>query len=94
MTGKATRVNFRPVRLDVMLRNARERRLLSGYLVAQLIEAAQRLWPDFATEPERIPLVGHPIEPPPASAPAPVPFRPRWRRRLQDRTEENDDSGI
>ena len=94
MTGKATRVNFRPVRLDVMLRNARERRLLSGYLVRQLIEAAQRLWPDFTTDvPERIPLVGHPIEPPPAPIPT-VPFRPRWRRRLQDRTEENDDSGI
>ena len=69
-----------------------DRRLASGYLWAQLVEAAKRLWPDFETE-ERKPLVGYPLQPRRVETKPDVPFVPRWRRWLSKEVED-DDGGI
>jgi Flp pilus assembly pilin Flp len=55
-TGKATRVDFRPLPLEMILRSRRrDAPLLLGYLVESLLIAAQKLVPDFAPFPRREP---------------------------------------
>ena len=78
MTGKATRVDVRPLTVEGILRtNRRDRPLLVGYLLGQLLEAAGRLWPEFV--PERTALSAYPITLKEEEGPS-VPFVPRWRR--------------
>lgn len=56
-TGKAVRVDFRPLPLEMILRsNRRDAALLLGYLLEALLEAAKRLWPEFVPLPKRTPL--------------------------------------
>jgi hypothetical protein len=94
VTGKATRVDFRPVQLETMLAHHRERRLLGGYLVQQLIEAAKRLWPEFQIPDEpRTPLVGYPIVPRRIEDRASdEPFIPRWRKWISQ--VDDEDGGV
>jgi Flp pilus assembly pilin Flp len=55
-TGKATRVDFRPLPLEMILRSRRrDAPLLLGYLVESLLIAAQKIVPDFAPFPRREP---------------------------------------
>lgn len=92
VTGKATRVDVRPLKLEMMLKtNRRDRPLLIGYLLISLVEAARRLWPEFLpASTERQPLTGYPLQKHEPEGPT-VPFLPRWRRRLQFRIEDDDD---
>ena len=94
VTGKATRVDVRPLKLEMMLKTTRrDRPLLIGYLLASLIEAAQRLWPEFVPIMEaREPLVSYPLQHV-ASAGPNVPFLPRWRRRLEHRFGDDEEIG-
>jgi len=93
VTGKATRVNFRPLPLEMILRsNRRDRPLLVGYLLTQLTDAARRLWPEFEPEHnEHKPLTGYPLVPRRAQSQPEGPFRPRWRRYLE---RDDDDGGV
>jgi len=86
VTGKATRVNVRPMQLETILRTNTSRHMVAGWLVMQLGEAAKRLWPEFVPGGDRVfdpgedHLVGFP-EPPMRAARDPrIPFVPRWRR--------------
>lgn len=76
-----------------MRSSLRDRRLASGYLWMQLLEAAKRLWPEFEPEVERKPLVGYPLPPRRVEDTTERPFRPRWRRWL-DPEEDDDDGGL
>ncbi len=80
-TGAATGVDVWPMRVDVLIRpTRRSTRLVGGWLLMQLQEAAVRLYPEF------IPIPTEMDKPP---------FRPRWRRRLADiHYVEDDDGGI
>jgi len=92
-TGKAIRVQFWPTRLDMVLgAGIRDRKMMAGWLLAQMVEATQRLAPDFVrTEEEKKPFVAPRIVPEP---PPPPPFRPRWHRRMTGTEVEDDDGGI
>lgn len=92
VTGKATRVDVRPLTIEGILRtNRRDRPLLVGFLLVSLLAAARKLWPEF--EPEtRLELSGYPLEIREKSGPS-VPFMPRWRRH-QTNTYEDDEGGI
>lgn len=89
VTHKATRVDLWPVRLDVILHEPSHRRLLTGWLLGQLTNAALRLYPEFQPS-ERTLLLGHPIVP--EVPDEKQPFLPRWRRRLY--SGYDDDGGI
>ena len=91
-TGKATRVNVRPLTVEGIMRSAlNDRRLASGYLWLQLVEAAKRLWPEFETESSRI--VGYPLPPRRVQEPTQDgPFVPRWRRWLDHKEDDNEDT--
>lgn len=80
----------------MMLRtNRRDRPLLIGYLLSQLIEAAQKLWPEFEPVIEREPLRSYPLAIERRAVDHPVPFLPRWRRRLShDEDDDAEDGGI
>ena len=94
-TGKATRVDVRPLKLEMMLKtNRRDRPLLIGYLLMSLIEAAQRLYPEFLPAAmERQPLGNYPLTVKQDADARSVPFLPRWRRRLSTLIDD-DDGGI
>lgn len=92
VTGKATRVNMKPLRLDTILKtNLRDRRLLMGWLHMNLVEAARRLWPGFAVTEEHKPLTGYPIQEH-REEPPDKPFLPVWRRHRLD--DFDDEGGI
>ena len=77
-----------------MRSSLRDRRLASGYLWEQLLDAAKQLWPEFEPETTRKPLVGYPLPPQRVkqdTAPE-RPFMPRWRRWITQ--EDEDDTGI
>lgn len=93
-TGKATRVNVWPMRLDVAIKpgSVPNTKLVSGWVMAQLTEAAVRLWSDFAVEkplpPRRSlikPVISEPTQPPPMA---------RWRRRAMHIDDYDDDGGV
>ena len=93
-TKRATRVNFRPLTLEMILRsNRHDRPLIVDYLLMQLVEAAQRLWPEIIPEStNHRPLTGYPLRPRRTEEESkPGPFVPRWRRYL---SHEDDDGGI
>lgn len=93
-TKKAARVNVQPLRLDMMLQsNRRDRPLLIGYLLAQILEAARKLYPEFSPEPvERPPIKSYPVLPRTVEGPS-VPFLPRWRRRRFGTEDDYEDDG-
>lgn len=81
-------MNVRPLTLEGIMRASfRDRRLATGYLWTQLLEAARRLWPEFGNEPNE-PLTAYPLPAKPAEPERP--FIPVWRRSR----EEDDDVGI
>ena len=89
MTGKATRVDLWPMRLDVILRTSLfDSRTAIGWLVSQLTETVTRLAPDY--EPPK-PV---PARPPMAERRKVIepdkPFMPRWRRRMTDIDYDDD----
>ncbi len=94
-TGKATRVNLWPMRLDVAIRpGPRSAQLVGGWIVSQLAEAAIRLWPEFADikePPRRVePLAVRAAEA--AKDSGTGRFVAPWRRRMM--RVEDDDGGI
>lgn len=78
VTGKATRVDVKPLTVEGILRtNRRDRPMLVGYLLMALLDAAHKLWPDF--DEERRALATHPLSERIAEVPE-VPFVPVWKR--------------
>jgi hypothetical protein len=94
-TGKATRVNVYPLRLDTTLRSGQlDRRLGVGWVMMQMVEAAKRLWPEFMPDEEPPKLDGYPLlERHPDEGPS-VPFTPIWRRWRWNMDDDEDHGGI
>lgn len=92
-TGKATRVNVYPLRLDTTLKSsARGRQLAVGWLMMQLAAAAQKLWPEFDPEREPVKLTGFPVLEQTVEGPH-VPFVPVWRRRGRWNVDDDESGG-
>lgn len=88
VTGKSTRVDVWPLRLDTILRPSKlDRSLDVGWLVMQLQEAATKLWPEFGPV-ERKPLTGAPLKVEITDVGPNVQFMPRWRRRNNNTNDE------
>lgn len=92
-------MDFHPVQLEMILAtNLRDRTMMTGWLLAQLREAAVRLWPEFMPMdeigPPRRPVVGYPAPPRRVERRTDRPFMPRWRRRMTDPDYDDDDGGI
>jgi Flp pilus assembly pilin Flp len=84
VSGKATRVNIKPLTVEGMMRTSRrDRPLLIGFLLNALIEAGQKLWPEFAPLPT-LTSPSLPQRPQEQHPDAAHDGRPRWRRRRDD----------